>query len=136
MLKLWKSIQYMSAQREHPLVATILVRTLMDHRYFHGIRTAAVAALSKHAKEEIDWLGLFHLEKAFQELYCFSDSRMTKPNDFSNRASYAIQCAIPKAIAKVRDNNGKTPFKVRYFLYEKLRYNDNSSNEVSLDISW
>ena len=121
----------MAAQREHPLVATILVRTLMDRRYFYGIRTAAAATLSRHAKDEIGWLGLFLLEKAFQERYCFSDSRMTKPNDFSNRASYAIQNAIPRAVAKIRDNTGKTPFRVRHFLYEKLRYNDNSSNDYS-----
>ena len=103
----------------------------MDGRYFHGIRTAAAAALSAHAKEDSGWLGLFHLEKAFQELFCLSDSYMTRPNDFSNRASYYLQCAIPRAIARVRDHNGRSPFNARRFLYEKLRYNDNSNNEVS-----
>lgn len=127
----FKSIQYMAAQREHRLVSTILVRTLVDGRYFHGVRTAAAAALSKHAKDEIDWLGLFHLEKAFQEYFCFSDSPITRPNDFSDRASYYIQTAIPEAISKIRDNSGKAPFRVRNFLFEKLRYNDNSNNEVS-----
>lgn len=121
----------MAQQREHPLVATILIRTLMDRRYFHGIRTTAAAGLVKHAKDEIGWLGFYHLEKAFQEFFCIPDSRMTRSNDFSDRASYYIQCAIPQAMAKIRDNSGRTPFKVRKFLYEKLRYNDNSNNEVS-----
>ena len=102
----------------------------MDGRYFHGIRTTAADALSVHAKEESGWLGLFHLEKAFQVLFCISDSSMTRSNDFSDRASYYLQCAIPRSIAKVRDCNGRSPFNARRFLYEKLRYNDNSNNEV------
>ncbi|KAI4158354.1 MAG: hypothetical protein LQ342_007523 [Letrouitia transgressa] len=126
-----ESIQYMAAQREHALISTILVRTLMDTRYFHGIRTAAAAALAKHGKDELDWLGLYHLEKAFTELFCYRDSPMTRPNDFSDRAAYYIQCAIPKAISKIRDNSGKAPMRVRTFLLDKLKYNDNSTNEYS-----
>ena len=121
----------MAAQREHPLVSTILIRTLMDGRYFHGIRTTAAAGLSRHAKDEIGWLGLFHLEKAFQEFFCLPGSKMTRSNDFSDRASYYIQCAIPQAMARIRDNTGKAPYTVRKSLYEKLRYNDNTNNEVS-----
>lgn len=103
----------------------------MDRRYFHGIRTAAAAALAKHAKDELDWIGLFHLEKAFQELFCFVDSPMTRSNNFSDRTSYYIQCAIPQAMAKVRDNEGRVPLRIRNFLLEKLKFNDNSNNEVS-----
>lgn len=121
----------MASQREHPLVSTILVRTLMDLRYFHGIRTTAAAALAKQAKDELDWIGLYHLEKVFQEFFCFPDSPMTRSNDFSDRTTYYIQCAIPQAIAKVRDNSGKAPLRCRTFLFEKLRYNDNTNNEVS-----
>lgn len=120
----------MSSQREHPLVSTIMVRTLMDRRYFYGIRIAAAEALVKQAKDELGWLGLFHLDKAFQELFCYSDSRMARSNDFSDRASYYIQCAIPRAIAKIRDNNGRAPFAARNAIYEKLRYNDNTNNEA------
>ena len=113
-----------------PLLSTIFVRTLMDRRYFHGIRTAAALALQKQARQELDWIGLHHLEKAFQELFCFPDSKMTRPNDFSDRAAYYIQCAIPQAVAKIRDNGNTSPLRARKFLYEKLRYNDNSDNEV------
>ncbi|PLB50679.1 TATA binding protein associated factor [Aspergillus steynii IBT 23096] len=126
-----ESLQYMAAQREHPLISTIFVRTLMDRRYFHGIRAAAVRALVKHAKEEINWLGLFHLERAFQELFCLPNSPMTRSNDFSDRAAYALQLIIPEAISKVRDNGGKTPMRVKRFLHDKLKFNDNSNNEYS-----
>jgi transcription initiation factor TFIID subunit 2 len=102
----------------------------MDKRYFHGIRTSAAEGLRHHAKADLNWLGLFHLEKAFRELFCYPDTSMTRSNDFSDRAKYYIQCAIPRTIAKVRDNQLRSPFRARSFLYEKLRYNDNSNNEV------
>lgn len=102
----------------------------MDRRYFYGIRTAAARALVKHAKDEVDWIGLFHLEKAFQELFCLPRSPMTRSNDFSDRAAYILQQVIPEAISKVRDNGGKTPLRVKRFLFDKLRFNDNSTNEV------
>ena len=102
----------------------------MDRRYFYGIRTSAARALVRHAKEEVDWIGLFHLEKAFQELFCIPNSPMTRSNDFSDRASYALQLAIPEAISLVRDGAGRTPTRVKRFLYDKLKFNDNSNNEV------
>lgn len=102
----------------------------MDRRYFHGIRAAAADALVKHTKEEINWLGLFHLEKAFQALFCLPGSPMTRSNDFSDRAAYILQKVIPEAISRVRDNNGITPMRVKRFLYDKLKFNDNSNNEV------
>ncbi|KAL5336739.1 hypothetical protein BJX70DRAFT_268200 [Aspergillus crustosus] len=126
-----ESLQYMAAQREHALISTIFVRTLMDRRYFYGIRVAAARALVKHAKEDINWLGLYHLEKAFQELFCLPGSPMTRSNDFSDRAAYVLQLVIPEAISKVRDPSGKTPARVKRFLYDKLKFNDNSNNEYS-----
>ncbi|RDW81706.1 transcription initiation factor TFIID subunit TAF2 [Aspergillus mulundensis] len=126
-----ESLQYMAAQREHALISTIFLRTLMDRRYFYGIRVAAARALVKHAKEEINWLGLFHLEKAFQELFCLPNSPMTRSNDFTDRAAYVLQLVIPDAISRVRDVSGKTPMRVKRFLYDKLKFNDNSNNEYS-----
>lgn len=125
-----ESIQYLAAQPEDPLISTIFVRTIMDRRYFHGIRTAAANALVAHAKESVDFIGLYHLEKAFQALFCLPGSPMTKTNDFTDRASYLLQLAIPEAISKVRDNEGKTPLSVKRFLYDKLKFNDNTNNEV------
>ncbi len=130
-----QSIQWMNFVKPHELVSTVLIRTLMDQRYFHGIRTAAAAVLAKNARSEVDWIGSFHLEKAFQEFFCYPDSPMTRTNDFTDRASYYIQCAIPHAIAKIRDASGHTTFQSRMFLYEKLKFNDNSNNEVRSPIS-
>ena len=104
----------------------------MDQRYFHGVRTSAALALSNSARDEFNWIGMLHLEKAHQELFCYPDSSMTRPNDFFDRAAYNVQQTIPQAVAKVRDASGRATFRVRHWLFDKLRYNDNSSNEVSM----
>ena len=128
-----ESVRYLQAQKPHRMISTILVRTLMDQRYFHGIRTMAADALINCATEEADceWVGLFHLRKAFQEMFCLPDSPMTRSNDFSDRASYMLQCAIPQAMAKIRDTNGRVPDIVKDFFLDKLKFNDNTNNEFS-----
>lgn len=92
---------------------------------------ADVMALS--AKKDLDWVGFFHLKKAFQELFCIPGSPMTRSNDFSDRSSYIIQCAIPKAIAKIKDTDGRAPMPVKRFLLDVMRYNDNRGNDYSDD---
>src|SRR5436853_7869887 len=61
------SMLFLGKQASHPHVSTILVRTLMDRRYFHGIREMAAGYLPTHATETHAWIGRRHLEKAFQE---------------------------------------------------------------------
>lgn len=118
-------------QEPHPMMSTILVRTLMDRRYFHGIREHATKGLAACAVPRIRNIGWFHLHKAFQELFCFPDSPMPRANDFSDREHYLLQCAIPIAMAGIRDAQGKVPLEVRRFFIDKIKFNDNSSNEHS-----
>jgi transcription initiation factor TFIID subunit 2 len=127
----FESIRFFSLQRESALLSTIFIRTLMDKRYFHGIRTIAAHALAKCGKDELDWIGLFHLERAWKEFFCFPGGDMTRSNDFSDRASYYIQRAIPQAVAQVKNNNGKATMRVKRFLYDQLKLNDNTNNEYS-----
>ncbi|KAF2403964.1 hypothetical protein EJ06DRAFT_527544 [Trichodelitschia bisporula] len=126
-----EAIQYLRGLKPTPQISTVLLRTLMDSRYYYGIRILAIEALSVCAVEELDWIGLFHLEKAFQEFFCFPDSPMTRSNDFSDRRMYFIQCAIPKALSRVRDMRGRTPSRIKRFFLEKLKFNDNSNNQYS-----
>lgn len=105
----------------------------MDSRYFHGIRTMAADVLAQSAKKSLDWIGLFHLKKSFQELFCLPNSPMTRSNDFSDRSLYLIQCAIPRAIARIKGENGKPPMEARRFLLDLMRYNDNRGNDYSDD---
>jgi len=105
----------------------------MDERYFHGIRSSAAEILARQATahEGIKHIGLFHLQRAFQELYCVPGSSIPKANDFSNRGSYLVQCAILRAIASVRNDEGRCPFTVQQFFMDKIKFNDNSTNEFS-----
>jgi len=108
----------------------------MDKRYFHGIRTTAAEGLVKLAVPNLNYIGLFHLDKAFSDLYCLLENpTFPKPNDFVDRASYIVQCTIPKAMSQVRDAQGQVPAQVRKFLSDKLKFSDNSHNEDNENIS-
>jgi transcription initiation factor TFIID subunit 2 len=125
------SMLFLGKSAPHPLVSTILIRTLMDRRYFHGIREMAADYLAIHATEGCNWIGRIHLEKAFQEFFCYTGSNMPRSNNFTDKTAYLIKCAIPKAMARVRDNNGKCPKEARQFILDQLRFNDNGNNEFS-----
>jgi transcription initiation factor TFIID subunit 2 len=127
-----KALEWLQTQKASALLSTVLIRTLMDERYFYGIRVMAANALVKCAVPELDFIGKSHLLKAFQQLFCFEGSPMTRSNDFSDQRSYIIQCAIPKALSRIRDSRGKAPEDVKRFFLDKLKFNDNSSNEVIL----
>jgi transcription initiation factor TFIID subunit 2 len=129
----YESINAIRSYPANGLSSTVLVRTMMDRRYFHGIRAAAAEGLVKSADEAVDYVGLFHLKKAFEEMFCTSEleSRMTRPNDFSDRSAYFLQCKIIEAISKIRDAKGGAPREVKEFLLEKLKFNDNSINDYS-----
>jgi transcription initiation factor TFIID subunit 2 len=93
----------------------------------------AAQVIAASAKKDLEWIGFFHLKKAFQELFCLPGSSMTRPNDFSDRTAYLLQCAIPKAIARIKGTDGKAPMFVKRFILDLMRYNDNRGNEYSDD---
>lgn len=59
-------------------------------------------------------------------------SGVPRPNDFSNLPNYFIQKASIIAFSHVRDEYGLVPLKLRQFLLDLLKYNDNTGNEVCL----
>lgn len=54
-----------------------------------------------------------------------------KPNNFSNLPDYFLQKAMVIAFSEIRDETGLPPLKVRQFLLDLLKYNDNTGNEFS-----
>ncbi|KAI0389556.1 hypothetical protein F5Y17DRAFT_448512 [Xylariaceae sp. FL0594] len=116
----------------HPLVSTILTRTLLDPRYFYGIRLMAAEELPRHAvQEQVDWIGLKHLQKVFQHFFCYPGSTIPRPNNFIDMRQYHIQCAIPEAMARIRGEDGKCPKEARRFILGLLQHNNNSENPYS-----
>ncbi|KAM0724261.1 hypothetical protein Q7P37_000143 [Cladosporium fusiforme] len=127
----YESVKYIQSCGTHQTSLSVLVRTLMDTRYFHGIRTIAADAIAVIAKNNLQEVGQFQLEKAFSEMFCVENTHMPRPNDWSSRINYILQCALPQSMAKLRDADGKVPLGVRRFFVDKLKFNDNSTNEFS-----
>jgi len=124
----YDSIRHFATTRESALISTILVRTLMDRRYYYGIRVEAAMALSRCATAELDWVGRFHLIKAFQEFFCYPGSQIPRGNDFTDLTAYYVQNAIPQAMSRIRNTQGACPGPVQKWILDVLQYNDNSNN--------
>ncbi|KAI0126586.1 hypothetical protein BJ170DRAFT_582341 [Xylariales sp. AK1849] len=129
------SMLYLSKEagkNAHPLISTILTRTLMDARYFHGIRALAAQILSRLGGDNLpDRIGLKHLLMTFQQAFCYGEDKLPRPNDFSDKRQYMIQCAIPEAVAQVRDKDGTCPREARRFILQLLQCNNNAENMYS-----
>ena len=125
-----ESMLWFRTQPPHPLAATFMVRTLMDSRYYYGIRQLAAECLVIHADPVAHWIGWKHLEKAYRELFCYPGTAMPRANDFSNKQAYGVAYCIPKAVSQIR-YNGACPKEARQFILDQLRFNDNGSNEYS-----
>lgn len=129
----YESIKYFAdSPNPKQVYSTILLRTLMDTRYYYGIRVEAAVALQKYAKEDLKNIGLMHLVRAFQVDFGFdTESFIPLPNDFSDIPQYFIQKTIPSVVAGIRDKNNCTPLVVKNFLLDLIRYNENGQNEFS-----
>ncbi|SCW03063.1 LAFE_0G02124g1_1 [Lachancea fermentati] len=112
--------------------SSILTRTIMDERYFYGVRVEACRALSKFVWRDSQspqfYGGAMHLIKIFQHFFCYKDSNIPLNNNFCNYQKYFLQKCIPKYLAEVKNENGYCPNFVKKFLLDILRYNENSEN--------
>ncbi|KAI9315007.1 hypothetical protein BX666DRAFT_1965766 [Dichotomocladium elegans] len=125
--------------------STSLLRALLDPKCFYKIRMDAAYTLASCALPELDWVGLLQLNKVFYRRFCFSlnSSRVDmddtipvtlaipRPNNFSNLPDYFLQKSMVIAFSQIRDAHGLVPLKIRQFLLDLLKYNDNTGNEFS-----
>ncbi|KKY26114.1 putative transcription initiation factor tfiid [Diplodia seriata] len=100
-----EALRNLSDQQPSKLISTYLTRTVMDRRYFHGIRTMATEALAKCAipridDVDLDWVGLYHLEKTFQELFCLPGSHMFNDNSHNEFSDCHYVAALLAALAQ------------------------------------
>ncbi|KAG5980508.1 hypothetical protein E4U55_003947 [Claviceps digitariae] len=116
----------------HPIASGFLVRTLIDRRYFHGIRTMAAEALPRQANiKGIPLLGLRQLMRAFRVMFCYEQTNQPYPNDFTDKKQYQVRRAVIKAIAQVRDHTYRCPLEARRFILDQLLFNNNEDNPYS-----
>ncbi|ODV62956.1 transcription initiation factor TFIID subunit TAF2 ASCRUDRAFT_31537 [Ascoidea rubescens DSM 1968] len=122
------AIQYFKNSPPNKVYSSILTRTLMDSRYYYGIRLEAANALAALAKEECQFIGMKHLIKAFQILFCYENSSVPVNNDFSNFPNYFLQKGIPVALSKIRNIDGRCPNEIKIFILNLIKFNDNQGN--------
>ncbi|OAA40658.1 Armadillo-like helical [Metarhizium rileyi] len=116
----------------HPIASGFLVRTLIDRRYFHGIRTMAAEALPRQSNiKDIPLLGLRQLMRAFREMFCYQQTNQPFPNDFTDKKQYNVRRAVIKAISEVRDHTYRCPLEARQFILDQLLFNNNEDNPYS-----
>lgn len=110
--------------------SSILTRTVLDERYFYGIRKEACKALGRFIYRASDGFtgGLYHLLSIFRHYFCFPNSNIPKNNDFSDFQRYVIRKTIPKCLSLVRDEHNEIPKVIKDFLFDILTYNENEGN--------
>ncbi|SCU96668.1 LADA_0H02124g1_1 [Lachancea dasiensis] len=115
--------------------SSVLTRTVMDDRYFYGVRIEACRALARFVipqnNSEAFAGGAKHLIKIFQHYFCHENSNIPFNNEFSDFQRYFLQKAIPKLLSSVRNENNVCPTFVKRFLLNILRYNENADNSYN-----
>ncbi|EDO19103.1 hypothetical protein Kpol_2000p71 [Vanderwaltozyma polyspora DSM 70294] len=132
-----ESIRYfedvvMSSQNNSKLYSSILTRTIVDSRYFYGVRLEACRALSKFVVRDNESLsfrgGAQHLIKIYQKLFCYENSNIPLNNCFSDFKRYYVQQSIPQNLSNVKDERDETPDFIKSFIIDLLTYNENTGN--------
>ncbi|OWB66626.1 binding protein [[Candida] boidinii] len=141
----YDSIKFFSdSLRPSQYYSTILLRTLMDKRYYYGIRMEAAKGLAILSKEESGHLGLRYLLQAFKFFYCYYGEKINHsfnlydpieylplPNDFTSIPEYFLKKCLIESLSKIKNKTGDTPKELKRVLINLLKYNDNSNNQFS-----
>ncbi|OBA18220.1 uncharacterized protein OGAPODRAFT_45382, partial [Ogataea polymorpha] len=136
-----ESVKFFS-ESLHPSIyfATVLMRTILDKRYFYGVRAQAALGLAKLSKEDNDHLGMRFLLKAYKYFYCYNNiiskgypelepnEYLPLPNDFSEFSDYFVMKAIVTGLSTVTNKNGDSPIELKRIMLNILKFNDNNNN--------
>lgn len=122
--------------------AKVLLRTVLDKRYYHGIRVEAIRALATMSKVENDHIGMRYLLRAFKHLFCYTSEikvseydelnwkeYIPKSNQFSNFTTLYLQKAFVQAFMIIKNNDGDAPIEIKRIVLGLLKYNDNDGND-------
>lgn len=124
------AIEYFGNQdKPTTIYCTSLTRTLMDSRYFYGVRIAAAKALARFSHKGSGFAGLDYLMMAYKHLFCFDDSFIPKSNSFEDFGRFFLQKSMPRFLSEIRDDDGKVPLNIKGLLFNLWKYNDNSNND-------
>ena len=137
-----QSIRHFAAVNKPTLYhAKVMLRTLIDKKYFFGIRVEAAKALAHMSSEENDHIGMRFLLKSFKYMFCYDhkivagyneldpNEYLPLPNDFTDFSNLFVSRAILVSLASVRNKNGDTPIELKQIMLHIFKYLDNSSNK-------
>ncbi|CAH6719009.1 transcription initiation factor TFIID subunit 2 [[Candida] jaroonii] len=115
---------------KNPIIpyCTTLIRTIMDSRYYYGVRIGAAQALASFSRPENNFIGLPYLIRVYQKLFCFPNSTIPLANDFSDLPSFLIQKSFANIFASIRDDEGHVPAAAKDVILNMVIYNENSNN--------
>lgn len=138
----YESVKYFgNITRANLYHARVLLRTLIDDKYYFGVREEAAKSLAKISNEENDHIGMRVLLKAFKYLFCYEGEitkgynefdpkeYLPKPNNFSIFTNLFVMRAILSSLSLVRNKDGDAPIELKRILLNILKYNDNSYNK-------
>ncbi|BFZ55988.1 Transcription initiation factor TFIID subunit 2 [Savitreella phatthalungensis] len=112
----YEAVEHFCNMKPSPRISAILYRTLMDDRYYFGIRQMAARGLARCSREA----GVAHLWSVFSRRYCY-DNHVPRENNFVNAPEYFVRTALVSAIADVKG---------RDVLLQQLTHYDDSLNPV------
>ena len=123
------------ALERFPTAATraALTHTIENEQAYYKVRSRATHCLTKVANSmAASWDGPPAMLVIFKRMFgSFAANNIIKQNDFSNLQNYFLQCAIPVAMAGLRNGHQICPPEVLSFLLDLFKYNDNSKNTFS-----
>lgn len=116
-----------------PATRSALTDTIKNEQCFYKVRCRATTCLTKVANAmATSWEGPPAMMQIFKNMFgSFSVAHIIKQNDFSHLQNYFLQCAIPVAMAGLRNSHGICPPEVLDFLLNLFKYNDNTRNSFS-----
>jgi len=116
-----------------PATRGALTHIIENEQAFYKVRCKATHCLTKVANSmSASWDGPPAMLVIFKRMFgSFAANNIIKQNDFGNLQNYFLQCAIPVAMAGLRNSHGICPPEVLTFLLDLFKYNDNSKNTFS-----
>ena len=123
------AVRYLgNIEKPSTIHCTALTRTVVDERYYYGVRIAAAEALANFSNSVTNFIGVPYLVKIYRELYCFPGSSIPLSNDFNDFGRFFLQKEIPKQLCKIRDSDDEVPVVIRNLILNLIKFNDNTNN--------
>uniref|UniRef100_A0A7S3QQE6 G-patch domain-containing protein n=1 Tax=Dunaliella tertiolecta TaxID=3047 RepID=A0A7S3QQE6_DUNTE len=112
-------------------VVSTLEACLKDRSIFSRVRAEVALVMGATADDTSDYAALPVLCKFFDDATRDPRTRQLRPNAFGDLSEYIVLRSLPRALARLRDGNFKSPPEVLDLLLGFLDQSDNTGNPYS-----